>query len=283
MARLSINPFKKAKFYLHLNPYLALTIVGQLVFRQLHSKRNIGLNTLRITVDKLAKAYGYLWAINNLSLDLKPGDFVALLGPNGAGKTTLLRILAGLISPTTGSVQLDGAMLSRPAAAVRRKIGLLAPADHLYENLTVKENLRFFLSLYDHHHDDDAIVAELDTVNLAERAGEYVANLYSGMKCRLSIAKWQLLQPELLLLDEPYGVLDGGGVDLLESFLQAQCAKGRIVIVASHHVARVLKLCSRAVILNQGRLTFDEAKQQPWPSFEKAYGEFLPHGESWRS
>jgi len=86
------------------------------------------------------------------------------------------------------------------------------------------------------------------------------------------------LEPELLLLDEPYGVLDGSGVDLLEDFLKDQCAKGGIVVMASHHVSRVLDLCERAIILSQGRLTFNETKRQPWPSFDQAFREFLPHG-----
>src|SRR4029434_6250048 len=84
-----------------------------------NQNKSFELNTLRITVDKLAKAYGYLWAIRDLHLDLKPGELVALLGPNGAGKTTLLRMLTGLVAPTTGSVQLDGANFSGAATALR--------------------------------------------------------------------------------------------------------------------------------------------------------------------
>jgi ABC-type multidrug transport system ATPase subunit len=75
-------------------------------------------------------------------------------------------------------------------------------------------------------------------------------------------------------------VLDGSGIDLLESFLRDQCARGSIVVVASHHVSRVLELSERALILSQGRLTFDETKRRPWPSFDRAFGEFLPHGGS---
>ena len=232
---------------------------------------------MHIIAENLAKAYGLLWALKDLNFALKPGEFVAILGPNGAGKTTLLRILAGLVSPTAGSVKLDG------ATAQRTKIGFLTPADHLYDNLTVRENLYFFTSLYHQQKNSHAIDQALQQVNLADRADEYAANLSSGMKCRLSIAKWLLLEPELLLLDEPYGVLDGNGVDVLEKFLQGQCAMGRIVVVASHHVSRVLKLSNRALILNRGRLTFDEIKQQPWPNFDKAFGEFLPQGETWRS
>ena len=238
---------------------------------------------MRLTVNKLAKAYGFLWALKDLDLDLPPGCFLALLGPNGAGKTTLLKLLAGLITPTAGRIEFDGKPITSNGAGWRAQIGFLAPADHLYENLTVEENLRFFSALYKRNGSASAIAQALDAIGLAPRAGELVSNLSSGMKCRLSIAKWQLLQPGLLLLDEPYGVLDGKGVDLLESFLQAHSAQGNLVVMASHHVSRALKLCNRAVILHQGRLSFDEAKQQPWPSFARAFSDFLPQGESWSS
>ena len=235
---------------------------------------------MRVTIDKLAKTYGFLWALRDLHLDLLPGECCALLGPNGAGKTTLLKLLGGLIAPSAGTIRFDGMDFSRSMPALRSRIGLLAPADHLYENLTARENLHFFTRLYNRVNPVSALDAALAQVGLDGRAGDYVANLSSGMKCRLSIAKWRLLQPELLLLDEPYGVLDGSGVDLLESFLKQQCTKGGIVIIASHHVSRVLNHCNRAVILSHGRLTFDEAKQRPWPSFDTAFSEFLPHGDS---
>jgi heme ABC exporter ATP-binding subunit CcmA len=238
----------------------------------------IGFEALRVIVDKLAKAYGFLWALRDLNLELTPGECVALLGPNGAGKTTLLKLLSGLSAPTTGVIRFDGVTFSRSLPELRARIGLLAPADHLYENLTARENLYFFTRLYDRNSAGSAVDAALRDVALSQRAGDYVANLSSGMKCRLSIAKWLLLAPEFLLLDEPYGVLDGSGIDLLENFLKHQCAKGGIVIMASHHVSRVLNICDRAVILSQGRLTFDESKRQPWPTFDKAFGEFLPHG-----
>lgn len=238
---------------------------------------------MRLTVKNLAKAYGFLWALKDLDLDLPPGSFVALLGPNGAGKTTLLKLLASLITPTAGAIEFDGVPITRSDPKSRAQVGFMTPADHLYENLTVEENLRFFSALYQRNGAANAIGQALEAVGLAPRSGEWVSNLSSGMKCRLSIAKWQLLQPGLLLLDEPYGVLDGKGVDLLESFLQAHSAQGNLVVMASHHVSRALKLCNRAVILHQGRLSFDEAKQQPWPSFARAFSDFLPQGESWNS
>ena len=233
---------------------------------------------MRLTCKQLAKAYGFLWALRDFDLALAPGEFVALLGPNGAGKTTLLKLLAGLIAPTMGTIKLDGRLLTATASAVRGQIGLLAPAEHLYDQLTVLENLRFFTALYDKNGSASALHAALKEVGLSDRSREYAGNLSAGLKCRLSIAKWRLLDPGLLLLDEPYGVLDGSGVDLLESFLRAHCAKGHIVIMASHHIARALKLCGRALILHQGRLHFDEPKQEPWPAFDRAFGDFLPRG-----
>jgi heme exporter protein A len=235
---------------------------------------------LHLTVQKLSKAYGFFWALKDLNLDLPPGELVALLGPNGAGKTTLLRLIAGLTPPSLGRVELDSLPFSRAIGSSRAQIGLLAPAAHLYEDLTLRENLEFFTSLYGQNHDANSISAALSSVDLSDRADEFASTLSSGMKCRLSIAKWELLKPGLLLLDEPYGVLDGSGVDLLEEFLKAHCRKGNLVILASHHVSRVLKICSRAIILHQGRMTFNAPRQEPWPDFDKAFREFLPHGES---
>ena len=219
-----------------------------------------------------------MWALRDIDLDLLPGECVALLGPNGAGKTTLLKLLAGLITPSAGMIQFDGIVFSRGVPELRSRIGLLAPADHLYENLTVRENLRFFTRLYNRPATSSSVDAVLAQVGVDGRAADYVANLSSGMKCRLSIAKWLLLEPELLLVDEPYGVLDGSGIDLLESFIKQQCARSGIVILASHHVSRALALCTRALVLSHGKLTFDQVKQQPWPAFDRAFSEFLPHG-----
>jgi len=237
---------------------------------------------LRVAVHQLAKAYGYFWALKDLEMQIAAGERVALLGPNGAGKTTLLKLLAGLVYPTRGEVRLDDTPLTRHAAAVRAHIGLIAPGEHLYDNLTARENLEFFTALYDNHrhalHGPDSIDHTLEAVGLGRWANEFAGALSSGMKFRLSLAKWKLLKPKLLLLDEPYGVLDGSGVDLLDSFLKAQSEQGSAVIVASHHVARVLDLCSRAMILEQGKLIFDEPRRQPWDSFTRAFGAFMPGG-----
>ena len=125
---------------------------------------------MHLTVRQLAKAYGLLWALRDISLDVPPGEFVALLGPNGAGKSTLLKLLAGLIHATRGEIEFDGIEISKASTALRSTVGLLSPAEHLYENLTVRENLIFFTSLYKKKLESAAIEAALDGVDLKHRS-----------------------------------------------------------------------------------------------------------------
>ena len=231
---------------------------------------------MRVTAHQLSKAYGYVWALRDVNLELAQGECVALLGPNGAGKSTLLRLLCALIRPTRGDIGIDG--ISPQEARARASIGLLSPHDHLYEKLTAEENLKLFLSLYRRAADGDRMKTALADVGLGDWAAEYVSSFSSGMRCRLSIAKWLLLEPRLLLVDEPYGVLDGGGVDLLETQLKRVCDRGGCVLMATHHILRATDLCTRAMILRQGRIIFDEPKRSPWESFDQAIGEFLPRG-----
>jgi heme ABC exporter ATP-binding subunit CcmA len=233
-----------------------------------------------VEVRRLSKAYGFLWALKDVSFELGPGDCAALLGPNGAGKTTLLKLLSGLIAQTSGEIRLAGA---KPARALNDSIGFFSPNEHLYEGLTAIENLGFFAALYDKQKTPGDLEAALEGVGLSRWAREPVSSLSAGMKCRLTLAKWIVLAPRLLLLDEPYGVLDGAGVELLEGYLQALCRSGGIVLIATHHIGRILKVCSRAFILQQGQLIFDERRQEPWESFRRTYAEFLPKGEPWAS
>ena len=237
---------------------------------------------MRVVVSQLSKAYGFLWALKDISLELQSGECVALLGPNGAGKTTFLKLLSAILPPTTGEIELDGKKL-RESISVRSSIGFLSPNEHLYEGLTARENLHLFISLYGKKRNLNEVTDTLEAVGLTRWSDDYVSSLSSGMKCRLAIAKWLLLEPKLLLLDEPYGILDGSGVDLMESFLKRLCDSGGIVMMATHQVERVLMLCSRAIILHQGRLIFDEPRQEPWESFHQAFSTLLPRKERWTS
>lgn len=229
-----------------------------------------------VAVRQLSKAYGFMWALRDLHLDFGQGDCVALLGPNGAGKTTLLKLLSALIYPTTGNIEIDGERVQYGNSPLRSAIGFLSPHGYLYEKLTARENLRFFISLYGKEKSSQEVDRALDQVGLSRWSDDHASSLSHGMKCRLAIAKWLLLEPKLLLLDEPYGVLDGSGIDLLEEYVKSLCRTGGIVVMATHHVSRILPLCSRALILHQGTIIFDEPRQEPWDNFHRAFAEFLP-------
>ncbi len=224
-----------------------------------------------VRIDRLSKAYGAFWALKEVKLDLEPGEWLALLGPNGAGKTTLLRLLAGLTHPTTGSIELFGHPLPYGNSPLRSEMGFLTSGNHLYENLTVSENLRFFVSLYCKNTTREEREHVLNEVGLHRKDAEYVSALSHGMRSRLGIAKWWLINPKLLLVDEPYGALDALGVAVLNQFLQSLCAGGGTVVLATHDIPGVLEHCSRAIILSHGRIVFDEARQDPWDSFHKTF------------
>lgn len=238
---------------------------------------------MQLIVRQLSKAYNELWALRDVAFEFQPGERVALLGANGAGKTTLLKLLSALLSPTGGEILIDGEKLHAGSSRLRSLIGFLSPHDHLYEGLTGRENLRLFTALYGKAEDSAATEAMLERVGLKGWADQYTASLSSGMKCRLAIAKWRLLQPQLMLLDEPYGVLDGGGVEVLEDYLQALCAAGGVAVLATHDIQRVLRLCSRALVLDHGRLIFDEPKREPWESLHRVLQSFSSREERWTS
>ena len=225
---------------------------------------------MSVRVDNVSKVYGLLWALREVRLEVAAGEWVALLGPNGAGKTTLLRLLAALAYPTDGVIELFGSKVPYGNSPLRGMIGFLASGAHLYDNLTVGENLRFFVSLYRETSAEERAEA-LNEVGLHEKAGEYASALSLGMRCRLAVAKWRLVNPGLLLVDEPYGALDSSGVDMLNRFLESLRAGGGIVVLATHDIPRVLERCSRAVILNRGRVVFDEPRRDPWDSFHAAF------------
>jgi heme ABC exporter ATP-binding subunit CcmA len=231
---------------------------------------------LRTRVRQLSKAYGFLWALRDISFELQPGECVALLGPNGAGKTTLLKLLAALLSPTQGEITLNGARLNAGSSRLRSFIGYLSPHEHIYDGLTLRENLILFAALYGRKENPAENEQRLKAVGLEGWSDQYAAALSSGMKCRLSIAKWLLLKPEMMLFDEPYGVLDGNGVEVLETYIRGLCSSGGIAVIATHHTQRVLRLCSRAIVLERGNIVFDEPKREPWDSFHRAYGKFTP-------
>lgn len=207
----------------------------------------------------ISKTYGYTFALRKLDLSVTRGECVALLGANGSGKSTLLRLLTGLSRPTAGTLTIGGWEIPREANAMRAQLGVVSHKPLLYDNLTARENLRFFARMYNLPSDDaeQRIAALLERVGLARRANDLLRTYSRGMQQRLSIARALLHNPDILLLDEPHTGLDRDGSTLLDTILQEAHADKRTILIATHELERAATLATRIVILARGTLVYD--------------------------
>ena len=198
----------------------------------------------------LGRSYGELVALREVTFDLPAGQTLAVLGPNGAGKTTLLRILATLLRPTSGEVEVLGAELPRQAWRARGRVGFLGHDPLLYRDLTVEENLAFHARLHAVADASERIGELLTAVGLERRAGELVRNLSAGMAQRAAVCRAVLHGPELLLLDEPRSHLDPEAAALVEPLIGARPVLTRVLV--SHDVEAALAEADRALVLAAG-------------------------------
>ncbi len=212
-----------------------------------------------IETHNLTKAFGFFPALRKLDFAVERGTFCALLGANGSGKSTLLRLLAGLSKPTSGTITIGGWSLPQEADAVRAQIGLVAHKPLIYDNLTARENLRFFGRLYALNDLDARIEAALDRVGLSKRGADLARTYSRGMLQRLAIARATLHDPAVLLLDEPYTGLDQASAETLDALLRAAHAAGKTLIMTTHELERATALSERAIILQRGAIAFDAA------------------------
>jgi heme exporter protein A len=190
--------------------------------------------------------------LSGVSLSLREGQTLVVLGPNGAGKTTLLRVLATLLRPHGGSVQVLGSQLPADAWAVRGRVGLLGHEPLLYRELTAYENLRFHARLHDVA--DERVRETLELVAMDGRSREPLRTLSRGMVQRVAIARAVLHDPELLLLDEPHANLDPAAVELVAPLIGA--ASGRTRVVCSHDPSGSLPHADLVLGLRAGRPAF---------------------------
>jgi heme exporter protein A len=209
-----------------------------------------------LELEDLTRYYGEREALAGVSLSLQQGQTLVVLGPNGAGKTTLLRILATLLRPHTGAVQVLGHALPSEAWAVRGRVGLLGHEPLLYRELTASENLRFHARL--HGVALSRVDDLLEAVGMAARAKEPVRTLSRGMVQRVAIARAVLHDPELLLLDEPRANLDPAGAELVEPLIgvrtdPARAGGPRTRVVCSHNPEADLDGADLVLGLRSGR------------------------------
>jgi heme ABC exporter ATP-binding subunit CcmA len=210
-----------------------------------------------IAARELRKVYGSNCVIDRVSFELGPGQCLALLGPNGAGKTTLLQILATLLRPTAGSLRIGGADALREPDRARALIGMVAHGSYVYEDLTARENLRFWETMRGGDVSAGRLTAALTQVELDGVADARVRTFSAGMKRRLGLARVLLGQARLLLLDEPFTGLDRRGRKWVNEFLLGFKAAGGAAVVATHNFGGGLGVADRVAILGGGRLLID--------------------------
>jgi ABC-2 type transport system ATP-binding protein len=208
-----------------------------------------------ITVAGLSKRYGDVLAVNDLGFVVPAGTTTALLGANGAGKTTTIAMLLGLLEPGAGRITVLGEAMPRHRYRVLGRINFSSPYVDLPARLTVRQNLEVYADLYGVPQASirlQALAADLDLIAFLDRP---TGRLSAGQKTRVMLAKALINEPELLLLDEPTASLDPDTADVIRSYLEAyQRRQHATVLLASHNMAEVERLCSNVLMLKAGRL-----------------------------
>ncbi|MGH9280268.1 MAG: ABC transporter ATP-binding protein [Acidimicrobiales bacterium] len=204
----------------------------------------------------LTKRFGSLVAVDHLDLEVPSGSVFGLIGPNGAGKSTTLAVLASIMAPTAGWVEVAGCNPAQDAATVRRHIGYLPDTLGVYDNLRVDEYLEFFAAAYRVPRRDwpGLLGGLLDLVGLEVKRDAMVDSLSRGMKQRLGLARALVHDPDILLLDEPASGLDPRARVELRGLLTELQAMGKTVVISSHVLADLEEMCSHVAIMEAGRL-----------------------------
>ena len=209
-----------------------------------------------VVVERLQKLFGRATAVDDLSLSVATGEIYGLLGPNGAGKTTALRVLAGLLTPTSGSAHITGIDVAAAPREAQRHLGFLTGTTGLYGRLTGREVLTYFGRLQRLSLDRIAVRMEelsraLDLDGLLDRRCEALS---SGQKQRVSVARAVLHDPAVLILDEPTVGLDVLASRFLRDYVRAERDRGKAIIFSTHYLAEAELLCDRIGLLYRGRL-----------------------------
>jgi ABC-2 type transport system ATP-binding protein len=209
-----------------------------------------------VVTKELTKKYGAVVALDSLSLALERGQILGFIGPNGAGKTTTIKILVGLARPTSGSAAIAGADCVREARRIRRLVGYLPDTFGSYDNMRVREYLDFFGAAFGIPRRERIrrIGEVLDTTGAAYLKDHYVESLSHGMRQRLGVARTLLHDPPVLILDEPANGLDPQARIELRELLRRLAEAGKTLLVTSHILPELSRICHRVAIITMGRL-----------------------------
>jgi putative spermidine/putrescine transport system ATP-binding protein/spermidine/putrescine transport system ATP-binding protein len=214
------------------------------------------MKSSEVRLERLSKEYGRMVAVDNVSLTIEPGHMVALLGPSGCGKTTCLRMIAGLIRPTSGDVFVNNAKMT-DLPVHRRNIGMLFQNYALFPHMTIEENIAFGLEMRGMAKTEAAqkVAAALNLVQLSSFGKRYPAQLSGGQQQRVALGRALVIEPAMLLLDEPLGALDKGLRESMQVELRAlQRRLGLTTIMVTHDQDEALTMADKIVVMRDGKL-----------------------------
>jgi ABC-2 type transport system ATP-binding protein len=207
-----------------------------------------------IKLINLTKNYGKLIAVNNVNLEVAPGEIFGFLGPNGAGKTTTIKLMAGLLQPSGGSILINGHDVQKEPLKAKFITGFIPDRPFLYEKLTAVEFMHFVADLYEMQDSKIRINDLLELFGLPDWRNELIENFSHGMKQRLVMASALLHNPKVLVVDEPMVGLDPRGARLVKDIFKDLASKGVTVFMSTHTLEIVEQMCTRLAIINQGKI-----------------------------
>jgi ABC-2 type transport system ATP-binding protein len=220
-----------------------------------------------IETQNVTRRFGEFVAVEDLSLQVAPGQFFGFLGPNGAGKSTTIKMLTGLLAPTSGTLRVLGHDMATDAIAAKRQMGVVPEGLALFGRLTAAEYLRFVGRMYGL---EAAVIRQrvpelLEFMHLANEPKKLITDFSHGMQKKLALAAAVIHGPKVLFLDEPFEGVDAVAAVTLKNMLQGMIARGATIFLTSHVLEIVERLCSHVAIIQQGRLvahgSLDELRQ----------------------
>ena len=215
-----------------------------------------------VRADRLTKVYKTSTAVDGISFALEPGSITGLLGGNGAGKTTTIAMILGLIIPTAGAARVLGVEMPRQRYRVLHRMNFESPYVDMPARLTTRQNLTVFAMLYGVEDTAARIAALAEELDLVELLDRPTGKLSAGQKTRVSLAKALVNRPEILLLDEPTASLDPDTADWVRARIaRYRDERGATILLASHNMAEVERLCERVIIMKKGRIEDDDSPQ----------------------
>ena len=220
-----------------------------------------------IEISKLTRYYGSLAALFELDLSIKAGDIFGFIGPNGAGKTTTMRILATLLTPSSGRATIDGLDVTKQGKHVRRVVGYMPDFMGVYDDLKVFEYLEFFAAAFGIEPKKRQGIVEgvLELTDLESKKTFAVDSLSRGMQQRLGLARVLIHDPKVLILDEPASGLDPRARIEIRELLRELKRMGKTIMISSHILSELEEICDRVGIIEHGKLVFSgTASRRRW-------------------